>query len=311
MRTYIVGSRQSELALTQTKAVINTLKVRAAEQGIACEFNIRTFVTKGDRNLDVSLTKVGGKGLFVKEIQQALLNGEIDMAVHSMKDVPSDLPKGLMIGAMPERADARDCIISRQRVSFKDLPAGARIGTSSLRRSAQILASRHDLTTAWIRGNVGTRLKKLEAGEYEAIVLAVAGLQRLGWEHKISDILSIDECLPAVGQGALGVECRATDEELIQLLQLINDTNTEKAITAERSLLSALEGGCSTPIGAYAVVNNEGTITLTGMVSTVDGQRILKETVQGTEADALGRAVAHRLIEQGAKRILAKLSQEQ
>lgn len=314
MRTYIIGSRQSELALTQTKWVVQALKAQAKAHGIACHFKIQTFVTKGDRILDVALSKVGGKGLFVKEMQQALLNQEIDMAVHSMKDVPSALPEGLVIGAMPERGDARDCLVSSDNLTLAQLPPGAKVGTSSLRRQSQILAKRKDLETAWIRGNVGTRLEKLRSGDFDAIVLAVAGLQRLGLERVISEILPEDITLPAVGQGALGIECRAADDELLQLLQLISDPATEAAVRAERSFLATLEGGCSTPLGAHGTVTKTDggrlQVSLTGMVGSADGQHILRETLQGEDALSLGQTVAHRLLQRGADRILAAFNND-
>lgn len=309
MRTIVVGSRQSELALTQTNSVVKQLEQLASEHGLSYRFEIKTYVTKGDRQLETMLSKVGGKGLFVKEIEHALLDKHIDLAVHSMKDLPAQLPYGLTIGSMPARADARDCLLSLQHESLAQLPSGAKIGTSSLRRASQIKAYRPDLTTAWIRGNVGSRINKLEAGEFDAIILAVAGLQRLGWEDVISEVLSPDVCLPAVGQGALGVQCRVDDEDLLHLLSLHNDITTSLAVQAERSLLKRLDGNCAVPIGAYAVVNGEQ-ISLTGMVGSPNGELVIKESMEGKEPIALGVAVAESMMARGAARILEKVRDE-
>lgn len=309
MRTIVVGSRQSDLAMTQTKSVVSQLQQIAVEHNLSYDFEIKTYVTKGDRHLETMLSKVGGKGLFVKEIEQALLDDQIDLAVHSMKDLPAHLPEGLTIGSIPARADARDCLLSMKHRSLDELPPGAKVGTSSLRRASQIKAYRPDLETAWIRGNVGSRIKKLEAGEFDAIILAVAGLQRLGWEDVISEVLSTDVCIPAVGQGALGVQCRAADDELLQLLNLHNDRVTSLAVRAERSLLKRLDGNCSVPIGAYAIVDGEQ-IRLTGMVGSPDGQVVIKEMLEGTDPIALGMTLAEHIIARGADRILAEVRDE-
>lgn len=309
MRTIIVGSRQSELALTQTKNVVAELEQIAKAHGLRYDFEIKTYVTKGDRHLETMLSKVGGKGLFVKEIEHALLHKQIDLAVHSMKDLPAVLPDGLMIGSIPARADARDCLLSPRHQSLDELPAGAKVGTSSLRRSSQIKAYRPDLQTAWIRGNVGSRINKLEAGEFDAIILAVAGLQRLGWEDVISEVLSPEVCIPAVGQGALGVQCRTDDDELLSLLNLHNDRLTSLAVKAERSLLKRLDGNCSVPIGAYATVEDD-LIHLTGMVGSPDGQVVIIETLEGKDPVSLGVTLADKIIARGADRILAEVRDE-
>ncbi|AKU25947.1 hydroxymethylbilane synthase [Geobacillus stearothermophilus] len=306
MRNIVVGSRRSKLALTQTKWVINELK----QLGAPFTFEVKEIVTKGDRVLDVTLSKVGGKGLFVKEIEHELLAGGIDMAVHSMKDMPAVLPEGLVIGAVPRREDARDVLVSKGNRMLSDLPPGSVIGTSSLRRSAQLLAYRTDLTIKWIRGNIDTRLAKLESEEYDAIVLAAAGLARMGWgDDVISDYLPFDVCVPAVGQGALAVECREDDDELRQWLSRLNDEQTERAVRAERTFLQQMEGGCQVPIAGYAEVK-EGTVRLTALVASPDGKEMYKEIVTGADPEAVGRQAAAVLIEQGAKALIERVKQE-
>lgn len=310
LRKIIVGSRKSKLALTQTNWFINELKAA----GVPFEFEVKEIVTKGDRILDVQLSKVGGKGLFVKEIEQALYDKEIDFAVHSMKDMPAVLPEGLVIGCIPPREDARDAFISKGHVKFADLPAGAVVGTSSLRRSAQLLQVRPDLEIKWIRGNVDTRLHKLETEDYDAIILAAAGLKRLGWSDEVvTEYLDVDVCLPAVAQGSLGIECRADDAELLAELAKLTDENTWKSAHAERSFLAAMDGGCQVPIAGYATVDGS-MITLTGLVAAPDASVAYKETVTGTDADAIGKEVAKRLTEQGAfdliQRVKAELNAE-
>ncbi|MDN4619736.1 hydroxymethylbilane synthase [Paenibacillus sp. PsM32] len=314
MRTIVVGSRQSALALTQTGHVIDALTAISEEQGLEVHFEIKKIITKGDRILDVTLSKVGGKGLFVKEIEQALLDGEIDMAVHSMKDMPSELQEGLINGAIPPRVDPRDCLITRTGCSLEELPQGAKLGTSSLRRASQLKLYRPDLQIESIRGNIDSRLRKLETEGFDAIMLAAAGLERMGWSDRITSFLPTDICLPAVGQGALGIECRADDIEMLQLLSLYNDDLTAVTVTAERTFLAELNGGCQVPIGAYAVrlqssdvPEEQSIIQLTGMVATPDGSIMLKETMQGTDPVALGIAVAAQLKSQGADRILAEV----
>ncbi|WP_340001860.1 hydroxymethylbilane synthase [Oceanobacillus sp. FSL K6-0127] len=306
MRKIIVGSRKSNLALTQTKWVIDQLKAA----GVKNEFEIKEIVTKGDRILDVTLSKVGGKGLFVKEIEQAMYDKEIDLAVHSMKDMPSELPEGLMISSIPIREDHRDAFISKNNVKLTDLPKGAIIGTSSLRRSAQILAERPDISIKWIRGNIETRLRKLNEEDYDAIILAVSGLKRVGLsEELITEYLDPEIVVPAVGQGALAIESRADDEEIQGILQAINDDLTTRTVTAERTFLHLLEGGCQVPIGGYAYLE-EGEVILTALVGTPDGKTILKETVRGTDPKAVGKEAAEALISQGAKEIVNRVKEE-
>lgn len=311
MRKIIVGSRQSSLALTQTQHVVDELKRISAAHGLTYEFEIRKIVTKGDRILDVTLSKVGGKGLFVKEIEQAMLGGEIDMAVHSMKDMPAELPKGLVIGAVPLREDPRDCLISRGNTPLASLPQGAKIGTSSLRRSSQLRYARPDLQIEWIRGNIDTRIRKLEEEGFDAIVLATAGLKRMNWESRISELLSVETCIPAVGQGALAIQCREDDAKLRELLSLYNDDHTEMTVSAERAFLRRLNGGCQIPIGAYAeLASDEGEkpiIKLTGMVGSADGRTLLKTERQGDDPLQLGLEAAEQLIAQGADEILAEV----
>ncbi|MGG4218941.1 hydroxymethylbilane synthase [Paenibacillus jamilae] len=306
MRTIVVGSRQSALALTQTGHVIEDLNALCAEHGLDLEFVVKKILTKGDRILDVTLSKVGGKGLFVKEIEQAMLAGEIDMAVHSMKDMPSELPEGLVNGAVPHREDPRDCLITLGAKSLEDLPPGAKVGTSSLRRASQIKSMRPDLQLEPVRGNIDSRLKKLETEGFDAIILAAAGLHRMGWKDRITSYIPVEACLPAVGQGALGIECRASDEELLALLKLYNHRDTSATVAAERTFLGVLNGGCQVPIGAHAVWAGQE-ISLTGMVGSPDGEVILKETLQGDDPQKLGEAVAASLIAKGAEQILAQV----
>lgn len=307
MRKIIVGSRRSKLALTQTNWVIDQLKKIAPSY----EFEVKEIVTKGDKILDVTLSKVGGKGLFVKEIEQAMLDGEIDMAIHSMKDMPAVLPEGLVIGCIPEREDHRDALISKGNVSLAELKPGAIVGTSSLRRSAQILAKRPDLEIKWIRGNIDTRLAKLENEDYDAIILAAAGLKRMGWSSDVvSEFLDDDLCVPAVGQGALAIECRMNDEELLGILNQFTCPKTDKTVRAERAFLHEMEGGCQVPIAGYAYINEEEKVVLTALVASPDGKTIYKERVEGTNPEELGVACANHLTDQGAKELIAKVKEE-
>ncbi|WP_079914665.1 hydroxymethylbilane synthase [Paenibacillus sp. 32352] len=320
MRKIVVGCRKSALALTQTEQVISDLTLLSQAHGMEFTFELKKIVTKGDLILDVTLSKVGGKGLFVKEIEQAMLDKEIDMAVHCLKDMPFDLPRGLVNGAVPKREDPRDCLISISGAGLKDLLFGARVGTSSLRRSSQIAALRPDLIIEPLRGNIDSRLRKLDNGEFDAIILAVAGLKRMGWEDRITEVLSPETFLPAVGQGALGIECREDDTELRKLLDLYNDPQTALEVTAERAFLGVLNGGCHVPIGAFAVLNQalkrdaETTehslqqISLTGMVGKPDGSIILRETYTGESPIQVGEDVAKLLIGKGAEKILAETS---
>ncbi|MFA9558632.1 hydroxymethylbilane synthase [Evansella sp. AB-rgal1] len=308
MRKIVVGSRKSNLAMTQTKWVIEQLKA----QGLPYEFEIKEIVTKGDKILDVMLSKVGGKGLFVKEIEKAMYDGEIDIAVHSMKDLPAEMADGLTIGAVPKRVDPRDAFISNSGEKLMELPAGSVVGTSSLRRSAQVLAKRPDLEIKWIRGNIDTRLKKCREEDYDAIILAAAGLERVGWTNNdiVTEFLEPEVCLPAVGQGALGIECRADDTDLLELLSKINDPDTERTVTAERSFLHTVEGGCQVPIAGYATLLENGKVSLTALVGSPDGKQIFREKMVGSDPVAIGKEVATKVLNQGAKEVLDKVKED-
>jgi hydroxymethylbilane synthase len=307
MRKIIVGSRRSKLALTQTNWVIDQLK----KLGAPFEFEVKEIVTKGDKILDVTLSKVGGKGLFVKEIEQAMLDKEIDMAVHSMKDMPAVLPEGLVIGCIPFREDHRDVLISKGNIPFNELKPGSVIGTSSLRRSAQLLAQRPDLEMKWIRGNIDTRINKLETEDYDAIILAAAGLKRMGWANEtVTEFLDPETCVPAVGQGALSIECRGDDEELLQLLEKFTSPETSDTVGAERAFLHKMEGGCQVPIAGFAQIDEQDNIVLTALVGSPDGKTIIKEQVKGKNPEEVGRIAADKLISQGAKDLIDKVKQE-
>ncbi|MCA0147412.1 hydroxymethylbilane synthase [Rossellomorea vietnamensis] len=307
MRKIIVGSRRSKLALTQTNWVIDQLKAIDPSY----DFEVKEIVTKGDQILDVTLSKVGGKGLFVKEIEQAMLDKEIDMAVHSMKDMPAVLPEGLTIGSIPVREDHRDAFISKNHVALKDLPGGAIVGTSSLRRGAQILSVRPDLEIKWIRGNIDTRLSKLQNEDYDAIILAAAGLSRMGWTSDVvTEFLDPDLCLPAVGQGALSIECRNDDNEVLELLEKFACEETTSTVTAERAFLHKMEGGCQVPIAGFAELKDNGDVALTGLVASPDGQTIYKEYMTGQDPKEVGEKVAESLTKQGAKALIDQVKEE-
>jgi len=306
MRKIVVGTRKSQLALTQTNWVIEQMKSIAPSY----EFEVKKIVTKGDKILDVTLSKVGGKGLFVKEIEQAMYDKEIDMAVHSMKDMPAETPDGLTIGCIPIREDHRDAYIANDNVLLKDLPNGAIVGTSSLRRGSQIKASRPDLEIKWIRGNIDTRLRKLKEEDYDAIILATAGLKRMGWsDDVITEYLEPDVCVPAVGQGALAIECREDDSELRGLLDELNHEYTYRTVIAERTFLDLLNGGCQVPIGGYAYLDGDE-IVLTAMVGTSDGATILTEQVRGTDSVEVGREAANLIINRGGAKIIEEAKEE-
>lgn len=307
MRKIIVGSRRSKLALTQTNWVIEQLK----NIDDSFDFEVKEIVTKGDKILDVTLSKVGGKGLFVKEIEQAMLDQEIDMAVHSMKDMPAVLPEGLVIGCIPEREDYRDALISKGHVKFNDLKPGAIVGTSSLRRGAQLLAKRPDLEIKWIRGNIDTRLAKLENEDYDAIILAAAGLSRMGWaKDVVTEFLDPEICLPAVGQGALSIECRGNDDALLELLKKFTSIETQQTVLAERAFLNKMEGGCQVPIAGFAKLNDHSEIVLTGLVASPDGKTIYKEQLSGQNPEELGEQLAQKLIATGAKNLIDHVKEE-
>jgi hydroxymethylbilane synthase len=299
--TLVLGTRGSKLALQQSEWFQSRMHEVAPEVRVT----LQTIRTSGDKIVDVPLSKIGGKGLFVKEIEEALLAGEIDLAVHSMKDVPAQLPEGLEILCVPPREDARDALISRDGRSFKDLPKGARIGTASLRRQAQLLNARPDLRIEMLRGNLDTRLKKLKAGQFDAIVLAAAGLRRLAWAQEITEYLDPVLSLPAIGQGALGIEGRSSDRFVRSILDRLNDPITHTTVMAERAFLHRLEGGCQVPIAAHATLS-DGLLSLDGLVASVDGKTVIRDHVQGESRDAhaLGVRLAERLLARGGDRIL-------
>ncbi len=299
-----IATRKSLLALWQAQHV--AALIGKAHPGITVE--LLPMSTKGDRIQDRSLAAIGGKGLFIKELEAALEDRRADMAVHSMKDVPGDLPGGLMIAAVLPRADARDALITRGPPRLEDLPHGARLGTSSLRRQAQLLAARPDLRIEALRGNVDTRLKRLENGELDAIVLACAGLVRLGLESRITARLDPDVSLPAVGQGVIGIECRADDSATRQALRALNDAATRTAVDAERAFAHRLGGSCQSPIAAYAQVERER-VSLVGLVAEPDGSRLLRDSISGSAAGArsLGEQLAERVLAAGAGELLRRL----
>lgn len=305
MARLTIATRGSRLALWQAEHVKNRLM--ALEPGL--EIDLAVIKTKGDVILDVPLAQVGGKGLFVKEIEEALLDGRAALAVHSIKDVPMQLPDGLILGCVPEREVCTDCFLSFRHAALDDLPQGARVGTSSLRRQAQLLALRPDLHIESLRGNVDTRLKKLENGDYDAIVLASAGMRRLELVTPFMQPLPPDRFVPAVGQGALGIECRADDSRTRELLSRLEHRPTRICVEAERGFLAGLDGGCQVPIGAHAEMIDAARFTLEGLVGEVDGSRILRARLDG-EADAAretGLQLARTLLDQGAREILERL----
>ena len=303
--TLTIATRGSRLALWQAEHIKSCLQAIAPE----LEIRLNVIKTKGDIILDVPLAKVGGKGLFVKEIEEALLNGEADLAVHSMKDVPMELPQGLLLGCVPPRENPTDCLLSCQYGSVAALPQNACVGTSSLRRQAQLLAQRPDLRIESLRGNVDTRLRKLRDGVYDAIVLASAGLNRLELTAPCMHSLDPQVFLPAVGQGALGIECREDDYELFALLAQLEDTPTRVCVEAERGFLAGLEGGCQVPIAGHARLLDDDMLCLEGLVAEVDGSRILRAQKQGhtSQARQWGFELASEILDQGGRAILEKL----
>nr|WP_279614588.1 hydroxymethylbilane synthase [Syntrophobacter fumaroxidans] len=299
-----IGTRGSMLALKQSGNVKAAME--ALWPGLRVELQV--VRTTGDKILDVPLAKVGGKGLFVKEIEDALLARTVDLAVHSMKDVPAILPEGLEIGAIPKREDPRDVIVTRTGKGIADLPMGGRVGTSSLRRASQIRKLRPDIEIANLRGNIETRLRKLTEGAFDAIILAAAGLHRMGWQNRVTSYLDPADFLPAIGQGAIGIELRCDDGEVRELLAPLHDPDTHVAVEAERSLLRTLEGGCQVPIGGHAHLV-DGTLTLSGMVASIDGEELFRASRAGSPAQArkIGRDVGMELLDSGARRILEEI----
>ena len=299
-----IGTRQSLLALWQSNHIAACLRKQYPE----CEVVLKKIVTKGDRILDVPLAQIGGKGLFTKEIEEDLLSGEVDLAVHSLKDMPTVLPEGLCLTAITERANVGDAFVSNKYDSFAELPLGAVVGTSSLRRKAQLLAARPDLTIRDLRGNVDTRLRKLDEGLYDAVILAAAGLERLGHSDRIKAVIPSSVCLPAVGQGALAIECRTDDAEVRQMLDFLNDMPTVHATNAERAFLGLLEGGCQVPIGVHADVDGEK-IKIEAIIAALDGSTVLRDTIEGAADDAvaLGQELGRKMLANGGQAILAAI----
>ncbi|EHD1698373.1 hydroxymethylbilane synthase [Vibrio vulnificus] len=302
-----IATRKSPLALWQAYYVKDALQ--KAHPGL--EVELVTMVTKGDVILDTPLAKVGGKGLFVKELEVAMLEGRADLAVHSMKDVPVDFPEGLGLVTICEREDPRDAFVSNTYHHVEELPQGAVVGTCSLRRQCQLKAYRPDLVIKELRGNVGTRLSKLDAGEYDAIILAAAGLKRLELEERIRSFIEPEQSLPAVGQGAVGIECRTNDERILKLLEPLNHADTADRVKCERAMNLTLEGGCQVPIGSYALLEGDE-IWLRALVGEPDGSEIVRGEIRGPRAQAeqLGVQLANQLLNEGAREILTKLYQD-
>jgi hydroxymethylbilane synthase len=306
MKHLRIGTRGSLLAKWQAEFVRKQIFQTSGIEG-----EIIIIKTTGDKMQQSALSQIGGKGIFIKELEDALLDESIDIAVHSVKDIPTEVPPGMSFPAICRREDVRDCLVSGNGATLASLRQGARVGTGSLRRQAQLRHARPDLDVRDLRGNVDTRLRKVESGEYDAVMLAKAGLDRLGWTHRISETLSPDVCMPAVGQGALGIECRASDAETSAALDKLNDVETRSAIVAERSLLSVLQGGCQVPLGAWArMEGNE--LVLDACVCSIDGLQYVKQraTAPPEQARGLGERMAHLLIEAGAQNILEDVSRQ-
>ncbi|MDH3328196.1 MAG: hydroxymethylbilane synthase [Desulfobulbaceae bacterium] len=296
-----IGTRASLLAVTQSTWV----KEQIEKHNPGTTVEMVKITTKGDKILDVPLAKVGGKGLFVKELEDALLDGRVDLAVHSMKDVPTDLPEGLYLGVVTQRENPVDAFISNKYASVLDLPQGATVGTSSLRRKSQLACLRPDLQIVDLRGNLDTRLRKLDEGQFDAVIVATAGLNRLGMSDRITSFFTPEQMLPAIGQGALGLELRVDDKDLLEGIFFLNHALTATAVEAERAFLLRLEGGCQVPIGAYATAD-ENSVALTGLIASVDGKEILKEQMSGPAESAakIGTELAQKLLDKGGRRIL-------
>ncbi|MEJ5299802.1 MAG: hydroxymethylbilane synthase [Thermodesulforhabdaceae bacterium] len=303
-RRLVIGTRGSKLALRQSLTVKELLE--SLWEGLEIELSI--IKTTGDKITDVPLAKVGGKGLFVKEIEDALIAGSVDIAVHSMKDVPAELPPGLTIGAIPKREDPRDALVSVSFSRLMNLPEGAIVGTSSLRRTVQLRMLRPDLRVETLRGNLDTRLRKLKEGLFDAVILAAAGIHRMGWQDVITEYLDPNDFLPAVGQGALGIEIRKDDDEVAEIISKIHDKTTALSVKAERSFLRELEGGCQVPIGCHCFVE-DGNARLVGMIASLDGTVALKSEIRGRleEAEMLGEKLAQELRLKGGEEILRSI----
>lgn len=302
-----IATRQSPLALWQANFVKSELEKHFPQLSV----ELVTMVTKGDVILDTPLAKIGGKGLFVKELELALLENRADIAVHSMKDVPMTFPEGLGLAVICEREDPRDAFVSNKYNALEDLPKGAVVGTSSLRRQCQLMAKYPHLEVKSLRGNVGTRLSKLDNGEYDAIILASAGLIRLGLQERIRSYISVEQSLPAAGQGAVGIETRVNDERVLNYIAKLNHSSTACCVMAERAMNTRLQGGCQVPIGGYATLNGDE-LTLNALVGALDGSQIIRASAKGDkqEAEQLGILVAEKLLSQGADKILAAVYNE-
>lgn len=303
-KNLVIGTRGSKLALWQANYIADCIRRQYPE----IEVTLQHITTTGDKILDVPLAKIGGKGLFTKELEVAMLEGSIDLAVHSLKDMPTVLPDGLTLAAITKRVAPGDALISNNYASLAALPQGAHVGTSSLRRRAQLLWHRPDLTISDLRGNLDTRLGKLDRGEFDAIVLAVAGLERLGWQERISEVLPVEICLPAVGQGALALEARADDAVVLEILAFLEDAATRAAVTAERAFLATVEGGCQIPVGVYGQLQGD-VLVVEAAILSVDGKRCIRRTSSGAPADAarLGRELAEAMLAEGGQAILDEL----
>jgi hydroxymethylbilane synthase len=306
MKHLRIGTRGSVLAKWQAEFVRKQIF-----QATGIDGEIVIIKTSGDKMQQSPLSQIGGKGIFIKELEDALLEESIDIAVHSVKDIPTAVPSRLSFPAICRREDVRDCLVSGNGATLLNLREGARVGTGSLRRQAQLRHIRPDLDVRDLRGNVDTRLRKVEAGEYDAVMLAKAGLDRLGWSHRISETLAPEVCMPAVGQGALGVECRASDAETANALETLDDAETRAAIVAERTLLSALQGGCQVPLGAWARMERDE-LVLEACVCSIDGLQYVKQRVAAPpdQARALGGRMAQLLIDAGAQSILEQVSRQ-
>ncbi|HUX62651.1 MAG TPA: hydroxymethylbilane synthase [Sulfuricella sp.] len=302
-----IATRESALAMWQAHHIRQQLQALYPQ----IEIKILGMTTTGDQILDKTLSKIGGKGLFVKELEQAMQEGRADIAVHSLKDVPMVMPEGFILAAIGEREDPRDAFVSNQFKKLEELPPGSVVGTSSLRRQCQIQARFPALKIESLRGNVQTRLRKLDEGQYAAIILAAAGLKRLGLGERITSLLPTEQSLPAVGQGAIGIECRAGRDDLVALLAPLNHPDTAACVTAERAMSRALAGSCQVPLGGFAEIS-DGVLRLRGFVSSVDGVRVVRSEVSGKpeEAEQIGKELAQRLIGMGADKILAELEQQ-
>ncbi|MBI2288291.1 MAG: hydroxymethylbilane synthase [Chloroflexi bacterium] len=300
----VIGSRGSRLALIQSESVATKIK----ELNPGLEVDIKRIETKGDRDHRTQFDRFRGVGIFVKELEEALLAGKIDLAVHSLKDVPTEIPQGLSLAAVMERADPRDILVSRVGKKLAALPAGSKIGTGSLRRAVQVIACRPDLTTGGIRGNVDTRLEKVSRGEFDGVILAAAGMLRMGWQDRISEYLSVEQFLPAVGQGALAVETRSDDKEIVRFVSGVNHLPSWQSVTAERAFLRELGGGCRAPIAALGTVSG-ATLKLEGMVADVSRTKVLRAVGEGkaVDAEAVGSRLAQKILSMGAAEFIDKV----